>query len=119
MNTQRSFETIAIDEFLAERELALLIERGDAHQHGAMMRMRDGRLYVLREGVRILGNISHETDPYGFTGTADTLRALLKRGFVMHSERLALGRAIYEAEFGFLPQLISTGADQSGINPIL
>jgi hypothetical protein len=81
-------------------------------------------LCVLTEAVRILGNASQETDPYGFTGLTESLAALLRRGFVLSDGRVALGRTVYDAEHGYLTQLVdgprpSGRADESGVNPAL
>jgi hypothetical protein len=119
MNTQRSPEPIALEEFVAEDHLTTLIDRGDAHRNGCLLWLRDGRMYALQDAVRILGNVSHETDPYGFTGTTDTLASMLRRGFVMNSERVALGRSVYDVAWGYLVQRISGSPDASGANPVM
>jgi hypothetical protein len=109
---------LGLDEFISEDQLAGLVQRGEAIRNGCMLVARNGTLYMLQEAVRILGNVSQETDPFGFIGIVDTVGSLLKRGFVMSAERVALGRAIYDAEYGYLVQPIGNGsADQSGVNP--
>jgi hypothetical protein len=111
---------LGLDEFISEEQLARLLERGDAIRNGCILRGKNGALYTLQEAVRVLGNVSQETDPFGFIGIIDTVGSMLKRGFVMNSERIALGRAIYDAEYGYLVQPVGNGsADQSGVNPKL
>ena len=41
--------------------------------------------------------------------------AMVKRGFVMSAERIALGRCIYDVEYGYIAQPVN-GADSSGVN---
>ena len=108
----------ASDEFVSEARLAALVASGHAVRSGALLRTADGQRWVLREAVRVLGLIGSESDPYGITGTADTLRSLLDRGFVMSSERIALGRRVYDAEYGYLPQQLHD-PDASGVNPVV
>lgn len=110
---------LAADEFIAKDALDGLVAAGEIRLQGALARTTGGGLYVLRDAVRVLGNVSHETDPYGFTGQVDTLAAFLRRGFVMSGERIALGRSVYDVEYGFLVQPVSGGADRSGVNPAL
>ena len=110
---------LAADEFIARDDLDGLVAAGEVRLQGAIARTTTGGVFVLREAVRVLGNISHETDPYGFTGQVDTVGAFLRRGFVMSGERIALGRSVYDVEYGFLVQLVSGGADRSGINTAL
>ena len=105
------------DEFVSEARLTALVVSGQAVRSGALLLTANGRRWMLREAVRVLGLIGQESDPYGITGTADTLRSLLGRGFVMSSERIALGRRAYDAEYGYLPQPLDD-ADASGVNPV-
>jgi hypothetical protein len=82
-----------------------------------------GHMYVLCDAVRVVGRAEQETDPYGFIGVIDTIGNMLKRGFVMSAERIALGRAVYDAEFGYIVQEVAgdpptaSRADESGVNP--
>lgn len=109
---------LGLDEFISDEQLELLIERGEAVRLGSVVRDRNGATFVLHEAVRVLGRVSQETDPYGFIGVIDTIGGMLKRGFVMSSERIALGRAVYDAEYGFIVDPIGNGsADASGVNP--
>jgi len=107
---------LAADDFISRDALGALVAAGEVRVQGALARTSGGGLYVLREAARVLGNISHETDPYGFTGQVDSVGGFLRRGFVMSGERMALGRSVYDVEYGYLVQLVSGGADRSGIN---
>jgi hypothetical protein len=107
---------VALDDFIPNHELDRLINDGGALRAGCILTTSSGPRYALQEAVRVLGNISHETDPYGFTGLVETVGSLLKRGFVMSAERIALGRSVYDVEYGWLAQPFHT-ADESGVNP--
>ena len=43
------------------------LELGEAVQTGYVLALNDGRRFALQEAVRVLGNISQDSDPYGFT----------------------------------------------------
>ncbi|MEZ4443614.1 MAG: hypothetical protein R3B72_31370 [Polyangiaceae bacterium] len=107
-----------LEDFVSEAELARQLAARRLTRVGHVIHLRDGRRYVLVEAVRILGAASAETDPYGLTGTTDTLRSFLRRGFVMNAERLALGRHVYDAEYGYLLHRMAD-ADASGVNPVV
>jgi hypothetical protein len=118
MNTLRSQPAIHIEDFLSDVDIIELVSRGEAKRDGCILRLSDRRVFVLQEAVRVLGTVSHETDPYGFCGTTDTIGALLKRGFMMSANRIALGRAVYDAEYGYLVQEVGFGnPDASGVSP--
>ena len=107
---------LQLDDFIAEEELACLLECGEVARAGWLLTARDGRIWALQEAVRVLGSTSHETDPYGLCGAVDSLGSMIKRGFVMSAERIALGRCVYDVEYGYIAQPIN-GADTSGVNP--
>jgi len=104
MNTLTSNERIALYDFVGEEYLQQLHCSGAASRDGCLLRLADGQLYALKPAVRILGTLSHETDPYGLIGTTDTIAAMLERGFVMSADGVALGRTTYAVEYGYLPQ---------------
>ncbi len=109
---------LGLDEFVSDSELAKLIARGAVARAGSVLRSQNGAMYVIVEAVRVLGRAGQQTDPYGFVGVVDSLANMLKRGFVMSAERIALGRTVYDAEFGYLVQPVGNGsADRSGVNP--
>lgn len=110
---------LAADEFVSDDELTAVLARGGVQRDGCVLRTDDGTTYLLEEAMRALGNISQETDPYGVTGQAETLGGWLRRGFVMSSQRIALGRAVYDAESGFILRRLARNADASGINPAI
>ncbi len=107
---------VALDDFMASSDLDRLLDEGGTVRAGCILTTADGRAYALQEAVRVLGNISPESDPYGFTGLVETVGTLIKRGFVMSAERIALGRSVYDVEYGWLAQPVMT-ADESGVNP--
>ncbi len=118
--SQPPLPQLGLDEFVSNERLRAALERGDATRHGAILRARNGNMFVLTEAVRVLGRVSQETDPYGFIGVVDTIGGMLARGFVMSAERIALGRAVYDAEYGYIIEPVGNGsADASGVNPKL
>lgn len=109
---------LGLDEFISDEQLAVLLDRHEATRRGSILHARGGSLYVLHEALRVLGCASQESDPYGFIGVVDTLGGMLKRGFVMSAERIALGRRVYDVEYGYIIEPVGNGsADASGINP--
>lgn len=110
---------LTADEFISDDELTAVLAQGGVRRDGCVLRTHDGTTYLLEEAMRALGNIRQETDPYGVTGQAETLGGWLRRGFVMSSQRIALGRAVYDAESGFILRRLARDADASGINPAI
>ncbi len=109
---------LGLDEFISDGQLAAMIDAGHATRRGAIVHGQNGSMYVLHEAGRVLGRVSQESDPYGYIGVVDTIGGMLKRGFVMSAERIALGRAVYDAEYGFIVEPVGSGsADASGVNP--
>ncbi len=88
------------DGFLPDATLEEWVRVGTASREGAMLVTRDGRRFVLVDGLRILGRRNGDSDPYGFTGRILTLRALLKRGALLSPDGIRLGAAIYDVQFG-------------------
>jgi len=111
--------SLAADEFVSDDELASLLASGSVIRDGYILRADDGTAYLLEEAMRALGNISQETDPYGVIGQAETLGDWLRRGFMMSSQRIALGRSVYDAESGFILRRLDGDADASGVNVAL
>ena len=106
---------LAMDGFLPDDLLASLLSRGHATRAGCVLRTRDGRTYVLEDALRVLGCVTGKTDPYGYTGIVETLGALIRRGFVITSQRIALNRVAYDVEFGVLAHPLAH-ADETGVN---
>jgi hypothetical protein len=116
--SQPPLPQLGLDEFISDEQLDVLIDRGEAMRTGSIVRSCAGAMYVLHEAVRVIGRVNQETDPYGFIGVVDTVGGMLKRGFVMSAERIALGRAVYDAEYGYIVEPVGNGsADASGVNP--
>jgi hypothetical protein len=119
-SSQPPLPQLGLDEFISDEQLAMLLERGEATRRGSILSAQGGATYVLQEGLRVLGRVTQETDPYGFIGVVDTIGGMLKRGFIVSAERIALGRAVYDVEYGYLVEPMGNGsADASGINPKL
>ena len=116
--SQPPLPRLGLDEFISVEQLAVLEEQGAAVRRGAIVNAPSGAMFVLHEAVRVLGRVSQETDPYGFIGVVDTVGGMLKRGFVMSAERIALGRAVYDVEYGYIVERVgSASPDASGVNP--
>jgi hypothetical protein len=124
-----------LDDFLSHAELETMISSGAALRAGSLLMLRDGRRFVVQEALRVLGPSSavphgppsslraaggfdsdDASDPFGFTGMVETVGAMLQRGFVMSRERIALGRRLYDVEYGFVLEPLAD-PDSSGINP--
>lgn len=102
--------------FVSEAVLAGWVHVGDVVRAGALLKVVDGRRYVLTEALRILGRANGETDPYGLTGRVNTLRDLLVQGATLTASSVRLGPAIYDVEYGFVARLLAS-ADESGPHP--
>lgn len=104
-----------MDGFLPDELLDELLSGGHAERVGCLLQTRDGRRYVLEDAVRVLGCASGKTDPYGITGMVESLGALVRRGFVVTVQRIALNRIAYDVEFGVLAHPLAS-ADETGVN---
>lgn len=93
---------IAEDAFLAEAAVDAWTRNGAAKRVGPLLTLADGRRYGLRDAVRVLGRRNGDTDPYGFTGSVETLRELIRRGATISADALRLGPAVYDIEYGYL-----------------
>jgi hypothetical protein len=102
---------LAMDGFLPDELLASLLEGGQATRAGSVLHTRDGRTYLLEDGVRVIGRHDRDTDPYGFTGLVESVGALVRRGFVVTAERIALNRVAYDVELGVIAQPLVLGED--------
>lgn len=114
---------VSLEELVSDEELARLVAAGHVTRAGVLLTTWDGQIFTLQEAVRVLGSVpssrpggSHGSDPFGFTGLVDTVGNMLKRGFVMSSSRVALGRRAYDVEYGWLAFPVGS-ADKSGVNP--
>ena len=93
---------IGEDGFVPETAVDAWVRSGAATRVGALLSLADGRRYVLRDGVRVIGRRNGDTDPYGFTGRVEALRELVRRGATLTADALRLGPAVYDVEYGFL-----------------
>lgn len=101
------------DGFLPDATVEEWVRTGGATRDGAMLVLRDGRKFVLIDGLRILGRRNGDSDPYGFTGRILTLRALLKRGALLSPDGIRLGAAIYDVQFGSIAESVDDVARAS------
>jgi len=93
---------LVLDGFVPDELLTSLLESGHIERDGAVLHADDGRSYIIEDAVRVLGCHERLNDPYGFTGTVETVGTLVRRGFVVTSERIALNRVAYDVELGVL-----------------
>jgi hypothetical protein len=102
---------LAMDGFLPDDLLTSLLESGHATRSDGVLHTSDGRTYVLEDGVRVIGCHDRANDPYGFTGMVESIGALVRRGFVVSSERIALNRIAYDVELGVIAHPLVLGED--------
>ena len=107
---------IGDDRFVSDATLDGWLRSGDATPPPPLHTTRDGRRFVLRDAVRILGRRNGETDPYGFTGRVETLREFVRQGAILASDSVRLGPAVYDAEYGVVAYPMAS-PDESGANP--
>jgi hypothetical protein len=93
---------IADDGFVPETFADAWARSGAASRVSTLLTLADGRRYVLRDAVRVIGRRNGDTDPYGFTGRVEALRELVRRGAILSADALRLGPAVYDVEYGFL-----------------
>jgi hypothetical protein len=93
---------IGEDAFVSEAVLEGWLRSGEARRTGALLVTRDGRRFVLRDALRVVGRRNGDTDPYGLTGNAEPLRDLIRQGAIVSSDGIRLGAAVYDVEFGVL-----------------
>jgi hypothetical protein len=110
---------LALEEFVSEEQLRLIVARGLGHCDGCMLELCDGRRFAMLDAVRIIGHVTQETDPFGMIGMVLTLGSLLRRGFTLHAGRMMLGRHVWDLEHGFLLEALSGNPDASGVNPVV
>jgi hypothetical protein len=93
---------IAEDRFVSESLVDAWTRGGLATRDDCVLNLADGRRYLLRDAVRILGRRNGDTDPYGLTGRVEAIRDILRRGAMVTADALRLGSSIYDLEYGFL-----------------
>jgi hypothetical protein len=90
------------DGFASEATVDAWVRSGVAVRSGSLLTIHDGRRFLLRDAVRVLGRRNGDTDPYGFTGRVDALRDFIRRGANISADALRLGPAVYDIEYGFI-----------------
>lgn len=105
-------ERVVAGAFVPEQELMGFVSTGAVRRAGILLETADGRAFVLQEAVRFLGRFDGETDPFGLVGAVEPVASLLKRGFVMNSERVALGKLVYDVVFGVICHPLPTRPPQ-------
>ncbi len=109
--------SVPADGFLPEATVEAWLRAGLAERDGAALRLRDGRVLALAEGLRILGRRDGESDPYSLTGRVVTLGTLLKRGAVLSSTGARIGAATYDIELGFVAYALVAAPSTEGGSP--
>ena len=93
------------DGFLPTARLFELERTGAVAVEGALLR-RDDHAWAIQDAVRVLGVVSHDTDPFGLIGSIVPLRRLIESGFALSAGQMALGRIRYALEHGVVCQPI-------------
>jgi hypothetical protein len=90
------------DGFVAEAVVDGWVRAGAAARTGSLLTIQDGRRYLLRDALRVIGRRNGDTDPYGFTGRVDAIRDFIRRGAAISADALRLGPAVYDIEYGYV-----------------
>jgi hypothetical protein len=90
------------DGFVPEAVLDGWVRMGAAARTGSLLTIHDGRRYLLRDALRVIGRRNGDTDPYGFTGRVDAIRDFIRRGAAISADALRLGPAVYDIEYGYV-----------------
>jgi hypothetical protein len=93
---------IADGAFVAETTVDGWARSGAATRSGVLLTAHDGRRFLLRDAVRIIGRRNGDTDPYGFTGRVDAIREFIRQGATVSVDALRLGHSVYDLEYGFV-----------------
>jgi hypothetical protein len=88
--------------FVAETTVDGWARSGAATRSGVLLVAKDGRRFLLRDAVRVIGRRNGDTDPYGFTGRVDAIREFIRQGATVSVDALRLGQAAYDLEYGFV-----------------
>jgi hypothetical protein len=95
--------------FLSEAQVDAWVRTGAATRSGCLLTAHDGRRFLLRDAVRVLGRRNGDTDPYGFTGRVEAIRDFIRRGASVSADALKLGQAVYDIEYGFMAMAATGG----------
>jgi hypothetical protein len=101
---------IAEDAFISEPVIDGWVRAGAATRTNSVLTVRDGRRFLLRDAVRVIGRRNSDTDPYGLTGRVETIRDFIRRGAYVSADALRLGPAVYDIEYGFVAMSAEVGA---------
>ena len=91
---------IDADAFVPEVTVDGWVRGGAATRVAGVLTTHDGRRFLLRDAVRVLGRRNGDTDPYGFTGKVESIREFIRRGATISADALRLGPAVYDIEYG-------------------
>lgn len=105
--------SIGEDAFVPDAKLERWLRAGAAVRTGTLLTTHDGRRFLLRDGVRIIGRRNGESDPYGLTGKVDSLRGLLRQGATVSASSVRLGPAVYDVEYGYVATPFEAGASSA------
>ncbi len=100
---------IGDDGFLSEAIVDGWIRAGAAARVGSLLTSADGRRFVLRDALRVIGRRNGDTDPYGLTGRVEAIRDFVRRGASVSADALKLGAAVYDVEYGFVATAMEGG----------
>jgi hypothetical protein len=98
------------DAFISEAVVDGWVRAGAAARANGVLAARDGRRFLLRDAVRVIGRRNGDTDPYGLTGRVETIRDFIRRGAYVSADALRLGPAVYDIEYGFVAVPAELGA---------
>jgi hypothetical protein len=93
---------IGEDAFVSEAALDGFVRAGGAVRTGALLTAADGRRFLLRDALRVIGRRNGDIDPYGLTGRVEAIRDFIRRGASISADGLRLGLAVYDVEYGLL-----------------
>jgi hypothetical protein len=100
---------IGDDGFLSEATVDGWVRSGAASRAGSLLTSADGRRFVLRDALRVIGRRNGDTDPYGLTGRVEAIRDFVRRGASVSPDALKLGPAVYDVEYGFVAAALEAG----------
>lgn len=91
---------ITEDAFVSDTKVDRWVRAGAALRAGALLTTRDGRRFLLRDAVRIIGRRNGDSDPYGLTGKVEALREFVRQGATVSAHALRLAQVVYDIEHG-------------------
>jgi hypothetical protein len=91
---------VAEDAFISESKIQRWVRSGAATRAGTLLATSDGRRYLLRDAVRIIGRRNGDSDPYGLTGRVEALRDFVRQGATVSEGSLRIAHVVYDIEHG-------------------